>query len=135
MNARLAALIRGPRALLAVFCAGLLGIATQVPTHGAPVVDVRTYIEMIAGVARHGLPYLDNGPIDRFSGLEVPFGVASRGHLWGMYGPVYPYFAAPFLRLGGLVLVSRATFALLVPIALTTYAMARTLLRSERAIA
>jgi hypothetical protein len=123
---------REARVVLGLFCALLFVVAALVRSHGASGIDVRTYIEMVAGVARNGLPYLDNGPVDRYPLLQVPWNVASGGHLWGMYGPTYPYFAAPFLRLGGLPLVSVATFALLVPTALATFALARQLTRSER---
>jgi len=123
---------RPARLVLALFCVALLVFACFLRTHGAASVDVRTYIEMFVGVAKNGLPYLDNGPIDQFKGLQAPWGISAGGHLWGMYGPVYAYFAAPFFRIGGMVLVSRVTFALLVPIALATFALGRRLIGSER---
>lgn len=93
--------------------------------------DVRTYAQMIRGVAEHGLPYWDNGPLDRFTALLVPWGVAAGGHVWGTYGPLYPYLAAPAFRVGSLQLVSEFTFALLCPLALATFLVARCAVRSE----
>lgn len=86
---------------------------------------------MTRAIALHGVPYFDNGPADQFLALRSPFNLYSHGHLWGIYGPVYPYFAAlPFL-LGGLRLASVATCMLLIPLALLTFVVTRRLLTSD----
>lgn len=116
---------RAPQVVLGIFCLILLVIAVMHPGHGVESTDIRTYVQMIAGVARHGLPYWDNGPIDQYEELVVPWGVPARGHLWGVYAPLYAYAAAPAFLLGSLRGVSAFTFATLVPIALVTYLLAR----------
>jgi hypothetical protein len=116
---------RGPQSVLAGFCALLLAVAAFYRGHSAESMDVRTYVQMIGGIADHGLPYWDNGPVDRFPELVVPWAVPSGGHLWGIYGPLYPYLAAPAFRLGGLAAVSSLTFALLVPLTVVTFLLAR----------
>lgn len=65
--------------------------------------DNRTSMEMIDGVKRHGLPYTTNGGIDfdRYPEARVPFNLAVDGKLWGEYGPLYPYVAAPAAMLDG----------------------------------
>ena len=92
---------------------------------------MRTYVEMTRSVAEHGVPYFDNGPVDRFIALRSPFNLYAHGHLWGIYGPAYAYFAAVPFRLGGLVYASIATCLLLVPLALVTFFMTRRLLRRD----
>jgi hypothetical protein len=111
----------GARRALGVFCAALFLFALTRQGHSAESVDVRTYVEMIRGVAEHGLPYLDNGPADRIVVLRAPWNVHVNGHYWGIYGPLYPYVAAPFLLVGGLRLVSVATFMLTIALALATF--------------
>src|SRR5262245_33597166 len=84
--------------------------------------DLRTYVEMGRGVVLHGLPYLDNGPTSDFAPLRARWNVPGPdGHTWGIYGPAYPYFAAPFLALGGVRLLTAATILLIVPIAIVTF--------------
>ena len=122
---------RAPRITLGLLCAGLLVWASFHPGHSVESMDVRTYVQMIRGVAEHGLPYWDNGPLDRFTALLVPWGVAAHGHVWGNYGPLYPYLAAPAFRLGSLQLVGQLTFALLCPLALATFLLAKQVVRSE----
>lgn len=123
---------RGPQSLLYGFCLALLIGGAFYRGHSVESMDVRTYAQMIRGVAEHGLPYWDNGPIDRFKELVVPWGIPAHGHLWGMYGPVYPTLLAPFYKIGGLRGVSAATFALLAPLALVTFLLTKRLgVRSE----
>jgi hypothetical protein len=115
------------RVVVVIVCVVLAAIAVTRTGHSVESQDVRTYLEMTCGVAAHGLPYLDNGPAERFPELGVPWNVFTGGHSWGIYGPLYPYYAAPFLLLGGLRLVSIATFALNIPIALLTSGLTRRL--------
>jgi hypothetical protein len=120
-----------PRAALAVLCIAILACAAMHSGHGVESTDNRTYVQMIAGVARSGLPCWDNGPIDRFGELVVPWAVPSGGRLCGNYGPLYPYLAAPAFLLGSLRAVSAFTFALLAPIAVLAFHLARCFVRSE----
>ena len=120
------------RRALAALCIGLFAFAVTRKGHSAESVDVRTYVEMMSGIAAHGLPWLDNGPADRFVVLRPPWNVFTNGHLWGVYSPLYPYFAAPFLLIGGLRLATIATFALTIPIALATFFLARRVIEDER---
>jgi hypothetical protein len=116
---------------MGVLCLGLLAWATYHRGNSVESMDVRTYAQMIRGVADHGLPSWDNGPIERFSALVVPWGIPAHGRIWGMYAPLYPYLAAPAYRLGSLPLVSVFTFGLLAPVALVTFLLARRLVRNE----
>jgi hypothetical protein len=118
--------------VVAAVCVSAVVLAIVVMGRGVETVDVRTYVEMTRGVALHGLPYLDNGPVDRFAPLCVPWGVFSRGHVWGIYGPVYAYFGAPFVALGGVRLLTIATCSLVVPIAIMTFLLARRVVGDER---
>jgi hypothetical protein len=86
---------------------------------------------MMRATALHGVPYFDNGPVDRFIELRSPFNLWSQGHLWGIYGPVFGYYAAPAFLLGGLHFASIATALLLVPIAISTFLLTRRLLDDE----
>ncbi|HEX4446479.1 MAG TPA: hypothetical protein VH044_07085, partial [Polyangiaceae bacterium] len=122
------------RALLGMFCFALALEATIRPAVGAGAGDPRTYIEMTAGIVKTGLPYIENGPltlIDRFPGLQMPWDVVTDGRAWGIYGPVYPYLAAPFLWYGGLRLMSIFTALMLIPVALASFLLARLVTRDE----
>lgn len=121
----------GPRIVLYLFCASILAVAAFYRGHSVESMDVRTYAQMIRAISERGLPYWDNGPIERFPELIVQWAVPSRGHVWGIYGPLYPYLAAPVFRLGGLELVSSFTFAMLAPLALVTSLLAKRLVRNE----
>jgi hypothetical protein len=123
------------RALLGALCLALGIEATINPAHGSAVADSRTYIEMTAGVVKNAVPYLDNGPVGMYPGLQAPWNVVSHGHLWGMYAPLYPYVAAPSLWAGGLRAMSIFTALLLVPVALLSFALARSVTGDERAAA
>ncbi len=90
----------------------LLSIFTWLPFatwHSSPSVDGRTHIEMIRGIADHGLPYSLNGPTARFHELQARWNVLDRDgvRLWGVYPPLFDYLAAPFFAWGGLAAVSR----------------------------
>ncbi len=91
-------------------------------------VDVRTYVEMTHSIAKNGVPFFDNGPVGDFIALRSPFNLYTRGHLWGIYGPVYPYYAALPYKIGGFRLASVATCFLLIPLALVTFFLTRRLL-------
>lgn len=121
----------GPDILVGVVCAVILIVAAFYRGHSVESMDVRTYAQMTRGVAEHGLPYWDNGPLERFPALVVPWGIEQGGHLWGVYGPLYPYLLAPAFRLGGLPLVSACTWAMLAPLVLVTYALAKKLVRDR----
>jgi hypothetical protein len=120
-----------PRVALALFCVLILIGSAFHHGHSVESMDVRTYAQMIRGVAEHGLPYWDNGPVDRFPQLVVPHGTPAGGHVWGIYSPLYAYVYAPVFKLGGLSLVSRLTFALLVPLAIATFLLARRVVKDE----
>jgi len=122
--------LNGPQIALAVQCAVLLLVGALYVGHSVESMDVRTYAQMIRGVAEHGYPYWDNGPIDRFPELVVPWGVPNHGHIWGIYGPLYPYLLAPVYALGGLRRVSGFTFAMLAPLAIVTFLLGRRVLRN-----
>ena len=98
--------------------------------HSAESLDQRTYIQMVRAVSDRGLPYWDNGPLDRFGQLVTYWGVAARGHVWGIYGIVYPYVVAPAFRLGGLKAVSVVTLGMLAPLAYVTFLIARRLVQN-----
>ena len=119
-----------PRAPIAVVCIAILVGAASHGGHSVESMDVRTYAQMIRGVAEHGLPYWDNGPIDRFPALVSPWGVPAHGKIWGIYGPLYAYLAAPLFKVASLGLVSRATFALMCPLAIVTYLLARRVVKN-----
>lgn len=120
-----------PRHVLLAFCAALAAFALTRTGRSTESVDVRTYTEMARSIALHGLPYFDNGPADQFVPLRSPFNLYNHGHLWGIYGPVYGYFAALPFKLGGLRGASMATCALLIPIALVTRRLAFRLLDDD----
>jgi hypothetical protein len=120
-----------PRVAVGALCVGLIAWAARHRGHSVESMDVRTYAQMIRGVADHGLPFWDNGPVDRFPALVVPWGVPAHGHIWGIYGALYAYLAAPAFLLGSLPAVSVFTFALLAPLALFTFLLARRLVRNE----
>ena len=119
-----------PRHVLVAVCAAIVVVAALRSGHSYDSIDVRTYGEMMQGIWLHGLPYIDNGPVDRFGTLQVPWLVQVDGRLWGTYAPLYPYLGAPLLS-GGLRLVYVATTALLVPLLLLVHALAREVLVRE----
>jgi hypothetical protein len=120
-----------PRTPITLVCAAILVGAASHAGHSVESMDVRTYAQMIRGVAEHGLPYWDNGPIERFPALVVPWGVPAHGKIWGIYGPLYAYAAAPLFKLASLGLVSRATFALMCPLAIVTYLLAARVVKNR----
>lgn len=117
-------------ALLAPLVVGILIAAARSTWHSPFCVDNRTYLEMTEGVARHGLPIVDNGPARLFPALQIRWDqVNGGGHLWGSYPPLYPYLAAPFFLLGGARLVTQANIALLAVLAIGVYRLGRRLTR------
>ena len=116
---RLAWLLLAP--LLTVIAYG----AASAQWHSCPSVDCRTYVEMVRGIAEHGLPYLQNGPITDFPDLQARWNVVHGGRLWGTYPPFFPYAATiPFL-LGGLPGIAHFNGALLGALALGVFALGR----------
>lgn len=89
-------------ALMWALVAGLCLLAIFAPWRAVNVVDNRTYVEMVAGVRDHGLPYTQNTWADVLPEAHSSFNVLRDGKLWGQYPPLYPYVAAPALALGGL---------------------------------
>ncbi len=108
----------------------LLGLAAVAPWHSPFSVDNRTYLDMIEGVHRHGLPYISNGPVDEFVELRPRFHFISGGALWGEYPPAYVYAAAPAMALGGVLLVFRMGVVLLAFAAIATFLLGREISRS-----
>jgi hypothetical protein len=88
---------------------------------------------MTEGVLLRGVPSVTNGPVQRFPELQLRWNALYRGRLWGSYAPVYPYVAAPLLRLGGPRLVVQVNIALLAALALGVHALARRLARDPMA--
>lgn len=99
--------------------------AVLVPWNGALNVDNRTYLEMIDGIAHHGLPYIDNGPVARFVELRARWNVLHHQRLWGSLPPVFPYFAAPFYLVGGARLVLQLNIVLVGLLAWVTARLGR----------
>ncbi|MEO7109829.1 MAG: hypothetical protein ABI183_05285 [Polyangiaceae bacterium] len=93
--------------------------------HSAPSCDARTHIEMIRGVADHGLPYGENGPIGRFPEFRARWNIVKDGKLWGTYPPLFAYIAAPIFRMGGLPAVSRMNIVFLIVMAFAVFVLAR----------
>jgi len=120
--------------LVAPLVAGILIAAALCTWHSPFCVDNRTYLEMMQGIVRHGLPIVDNGPAYRFPELQIRWDQVGRGgHLWGSYAPVYPYLAAPLYAMGGARLVTQANIAALALLALGVFQLARRLTRNPLA--
>jgi hypothetical protein len=117
--------------LLAPLLGALLVGAAVVPCHSAMSVDDRTILDMIDGVARHGLPVVDNGPNDVFAELRPQWELAGSGRVWGIYPPVFCYVAAPFYLIDGARGVIRLNLLLLAALALGTFSLARRLARDD----
>ena len=111
----------------------LLGLLFLVISAGAVLsdlstpwaVDERTQLEMIAGVAHHGLPAIDNGPSDEYPALQARWNVSRGGLLWGKYPPLFAYAMAPAYMIGGSRGVIRANILLLAVLALGVFDLAR----------
>lgn len=112
--------------LLPLFVA-LLWAAWWVPWRSLISCDCRTYLEMIRGVHDHGLPYTENGPAAEYAELRARWNTEVDGKLWGMYGPVFAYVAAPAYALDGVRGVLRFNFVLLGVMAAVFYRLARRL--------
>ncbi|MBI5512527.1 MAG: hypothetical protein HY909_02090 [Deltaproteobacteria bacterium] len=116
---------RTARLLLAPLVLALLAAAAVAPWSAPFCVDNRTYLEMTEGVARHGLPYTLNGPVERMPELQARWNQRDGPRLWGSYLPGYPYLAAPLYLLGGARALTRANIALLAALALVVFALGR----------
>ncbi len=114
---------RVARLLLVPLVVVVLATAILTPFHSAPGVDTRSYIEMITGVAKHGLPHLENGHPSRFPEMQARWNMARGDTLWGTLPPVFPYVAAPLLALGGLRAVSMFEISLCAALALAVFAL------------
>lgn len=93
-------------------------------------VDNRTFAQMIYGIRKHGWPYNLNAASEQFAELRPRFNIPREGKNWGVYPPVYPYFAAPLLALGGFSLVNRMNVILVGLVGVLTHLGARRLARS-----
>lgn len=121
-----------PLAWLAPLFVAIFAGAATARWHSSTSVDNRTYLEMIEGISRHGLPYLANGPVERFPELQARWNLVRGGRLWGALPPVFPYVAVPVYRLGGVRAVVQFNIALLAVLALGAYALGRRVTRSPR---
>lgn len=116
-------------ALLALVALGALRARWTSPQS----VDNRTYLEMIDGIARRGLPITTNGPVAEHRALQARWNNHHRGQLWGALPPVFPYAATPFYLLGGTRLVVAANVLLLGALALLVARLTRRLTRRDDA--
>ena len=121
-----------PAILLLPLFAALAVAAWWVPWRSLISCDCRTYLEMIRGVTDHGLPYTSNGPVADFPELRARWNTAVDGRLWGMYGPVYAYVAAPAYALDGVRGVLRLNFGLLALLAVGFYRLLTLVLDDPR---
>jgi hypothetical protein len=117
--------------MMAALLAAMTCVMPMAGWHSAEGVDSRTQIEMIKGVADHGLPYTVNGDSSRFPALRARWNVAQGERLWGMYPPLLAYLGAPFFRLGGVAAVSRMNIAVLILFTLGMYFMAARFFRDR----
>src|SRR5262249_32871113 len=92
----------------------------------------RTYLEMIQGIARTGVPRVENGPVQQFPELRAAWNVYHAGQLWGSLPPVYTYVAAPVFRLGGVRALVKMNVLLVGVLALGTFAVGRRLTGQAR---
>jgi hypothetical protein len=122
---------RWPRVLMASLLLAVALAAWRAPWHSTMSIDDRTYFEMIDGISRHGLPWHDNGPADRFVELRARWNQWHDGRLWGSLATLYPYLAAPLYRLGGVRAVIVGNFALLALLALGAHRLAHALTGKE----
>lgn len=125
---------RSPALLLAPLFVALAVAAWWVPWRSLISCDCRTYLEMIRGVAEHGLPYTQNGPAAEFPELRARWNTLVGDRLWGMYGPVYAYLAAPAYLLDGVRGVLRLNFVLLALLAVALYRWLALLVGERRAV-
>ncbi len=116
-------------ALLALVAMGSLRARWTSPQS----VDNRTYLEMIDGISRRGLPITTNGPVGEHRALQARWNNHHHGRLWGALPPVFPYAAAPIYRLGGTRLVVAVNVLLLGALALLVARLTRRLTRSDTA--
>lgn len=99
----------------------ILAWAVLAPWQSPWAVDERSWLEMIEGVARHGLPCTTNGPVDQFPELQARWNLARDGKLWGNYPPAFAYVAAPSYILGGANGVIKMNICILAGIALGVF--------------
>lgn len=96
-------------------------------------VDNRTYLEMIVGVARSGLPLTTNGPVSAHRALQARWNLHREGRLWGALPPAFPYLAAPIYRVGGARAVVACNVLLLGVLALVVARLTRRITDDPRA--
>ncbi len=116
-------------ALLAILVVFIAAGAYRMAWNSADVVDSRTEIEMIRGVAEHGLPYLYNGPVARFHELQARWNIRQGDRVWGAYPPLLAYVAWPFFAIANVAGVSSMIWLLLIPFVIGVYALADRLFR------
>jgi hypothetical protein len=117
-------------ALLVPLVAAVAAAVVLAPWRSVLGVDNRTYVEMVAGVRIHGRPYLINGPAEAFPEGRAAFNVPHGKEVWGVYAPLYPYLAAPALRLGGLLWLTKQNVLLVGLLGLAALALATRLGKS-----
>jgi len=102
-----------PRWALAALVAVTLVAALMTRGESAFNVDNRTYLDMIDGVVRTGLPVVDNGPAAAHPELQARWLTLRGPRLWGALPPVFAYVAAPFYAVAGVRGVLALNLALL----------------------
>ncbi|MEO6420944.1 MAG: hypothetical protein ABIP39_16140, partial [Polyangiaceae bacterium] len=112
-------------ALLALLLVGTLVLAACASWRSVLGVDDRTYVEMVAGVRDHGLPYTINFFSDRYPETRARFNIPREGKLWGEYPPIFSYVAAPALKLGGLLGITRGNILCMGLLAIAVYLLGR----------
>lgn len=128
-----ATLPRPSAVLLAVLLALVALGALRARWTSPQSVDNRTYLEMIDGISRRGLPITTNGPVTEHRALQARWNNHRDGRLWGALPPVFPYAAAPIYLLGGTRLVVATNVLLLGALALLVARLTRRLTRSDTA--
>ena len=111
----------------------MVSAASFIPWTSVWSVDNRTYVEMVDGVRKYGLPYQYNGDFERFPELRAAFNVPSQGKLWGQYPPVYPYVASLALRLDGVRGLYRLNALLIGALLVFVYTLAQQFLQNPLA--
>jgi hypothetical protein len=119
------------RILFVALALAVLSLMPWAGWHSAPSVDARTQIEMIRGVADHGLPYTTNAFPSQFHELQARWNINQNNRLWGLYPPLLAYLAYPAFELGGLPAVSRMNLLVLIFFAGGMFLLSKSFLRDS----